>query len=354
MNAHAPALEAGAAAEIDDADRDALHILPLATIPVAHPVLRRTKLVKNSRLDAAVEFFNMPGSGSGQFEVTEISKLLGLQKGAADPDVELLQRVAVLPSYDVYSLRILLREMNIAIADESALILSPAKIESLSAYMTTFTRPLVVEIFGEGTNIGDFTNLVSMFRDCSADQVRQRLATMADKLGIPVPAIPKFLEDYADIFMSLSYYKQCLDQLLPGVQSFLTTLTDIRANHQLRNDTNLMKTCDFTENVINGTLANITGRLESFNKSTADMWRNLSAERFRKIEQLILSYHTVIGGVLCALSVKMNAWTRNFPRPEAAGPVRRAAFIMSDLRQGIDRISAIEDTRPVLSELNDD
>jgi len=58
--------------------------------------------------------------------------------------------------------------------------------------------------------------------------------------------------------------------------------------------------------------------------------------------------------VLCALSVKINAWTKNFPRPDAAGPVRRAAFIMSDMRQGIDRISAIEDTRPVLSELNDD
>jgi len=172
--------------------------------------------------------------------------------------------------------------------------------------------------------------------------------------AIPVTAIPKFLEDYADIFMSLSYYKQCLDQLLPGVQSFLFTLKDIRGNHQLRYDVNLMKTCDFTENVINGTLANVTGRLESFNKSTADMWRNLSAERFRKIEQLILSYHTVIGGVLCALSVKINAWTKNFPRPDAAGPVRRAAFIMSDMRQGIDRISAIEDTRPVLSELNDD
>ncbi|MBL6854476.1 MAG: hypothetical protein ISQ86_13900, partial [Alphaproteobacteria bacterium] len=301
-----------------------------------------------------VEFFNTAGGGSGQFEVLEISKLLGLPNGAADPDIGLLQRVAVLPSYDVYSLRILLREMKIPIADESVLKLSPAKIASLSTYMASFTRPLVVEIFGENTMVGDFTNLVSMFRDCSAEQVRVRLATMAEKLGIPVPAIPKFLEDYADIFMSLSYYKQCLDQLLPGVQSFLITLKDIRSNHQLRSDVNLMRTCDFTENVINGTLANITGRLESFNKSTADMWRNLSAERFRRIEELILSYHTVIGGVLCALSVKTNAWVRNFPRPEAAGPVRRAAFIMSDMRQGIDRISAIEDARPVLSELNDD
>jgi hypothetical protein len=355
VNAIAPQPDEGAeAVAITDADRDALHILPLAAIPIVQPVLRRMRLVKNARLDAAVEIYNLPGCGSGQFDVPEISKLLGIAKTPPHPDVELLQRVAVLPSYDVYSLRILLREMNIAISDESALRLSPAKVESLNAYMAAFTRPLVVEIFGENASIGDFTNLVSMFRDCSAEQVRQRLALMADKLGIPVPAIPKFLEDYADIFMSLSYYKQCLDQILPGVQSFLVSLADIRSNHQLRNDVNLMKTCDFTENVMNGTLANITGRLESFNKSTADMWRNLSAERFRKIEQLILSYHTVIGGVLCALSVKVDSWTRQFPKPTSAGPVRRAAFIMSDMRQGIDRISAIEDTRPVLSELNDD
>lgn len=156
-----------------------------------------------------------------------------------------------------------------------------------------------------------------------------------------------------NMLMSLSYYRQCLDQLLPLVQNFVMSLEDIRGNHQLHNDANLMKSIDFTEQTINGTLANITGRLESFDKSTADMWRNLSAERFRKIEQLITSYHTTIGGVLCALSVKLNAWAYQFPTLASAGPVRRAAFIMSDMRQGIERISDIEETRPVLSELND-
>jgi len=340
------------ATTISDADRDALHILPLAILPLANPALRRARLIKNGYLDAAVEMFNAPGCGSGQFGVPEISKILGLQKVPPDPDVDLLQKVAVLPSYDVYSLRILLRAAGIPINDSSLLNLSQAKIDSLSAYMATFTRPLVVEVFGEETNVEQFTDILSLFRNCSAEMVRERLAMMAARLGIPVSGIPKFLEDYADIFMSLSYYKQCLDQLLPHVQGFMISLTDMRANHQLRNDKSLMQTIDFTEQTINGTLANVTGRLESFDKSTMDMWRNLSAERFSKIEQLISSYHTVIGAVLCALSVKMNAWSRQFPTPGAAGPVRRAAFIMSDMRQGIERISSIEEARPVLSELN--
>lgn len=336
----------------DAADRDALHILPLSILPLRHPVLRRARLIKNAKLDAAVEVFKAPGSGSGQFDITVISKMLGLPKTPTDPDVQLLQRVAVLPSYDVYSLRILLRACDITVGDKSSLSLSPGKMESLNAYMAKFTRPLVVEVFGEDTNAEQFTDIISMFRNCSAETVRERLAMMAEKLGIDIAGIPKFLEDYADIFMSLSYYKQCLDQLLPQVENFMTALADIRGNHQLRNEVNLMKIVDFTEQTINGTLTNVTGRLESFDRATADMWRNLSAERFRKIEELILSYHTVIGAVLCALSVKMNAWTEQFPVPSAGGPVRRAAFIMSDMRQGIDRIAAVEDTRPVLSELN--
>jgi len=341
------------ASEISDADRDALHVLPLAALPLNHPVLRRARLVKNSRLDAAIEVFNAPGTGSGQFDVTEVSKVLGLPKSPPDPDVDLLGRVPVLPSYDVYSMRILLRSCGISIRDESILNLSPAKIESLNAYMARFTRPLVSEIFGEEVDTSQFNSIIEMFRNCSADTVRERLAQMADRLGIPVSGIPKFLEDYADIFMSLSYYKQCLDLLLPQVQNFMTSLGDIRTNHQLRSHTNVMKTIDLTEEVMNNTLANVTGRLESFEKATQDMWRNLSAERFRKIETVIMSYHTVIGGVLCALTVKMNAWSRQFPVSASAGPVRRADFIMSDMRQGIERISAIEDARPVLAELND-
>ena len=46
MNAHVPIT-----AEIQDGDRDALHILPLATLPIAHPVLRRATPVKNAFFD---------------------------------------------------------------------------------------------------------------------------------------------------------------------------------------------------------------------------------------------------------------------------------------------------------------
>ncbi len=96
----------------------------------------------------------------------------------------LLRKVSHLPSFDVYSLRVLLRGCGIQIADESALRLSPAKMESLNSYMAVFTRPLVAEVFGDMANVGDFTGLVGMMRNCSAETVRDRLGALSVKLGI--------------------------------------------------------------------------------------------------------------------------------------------------------------------------
>ena len=41
----------------EDAARDSLHILPLATVPLRTPGLRRARLIKNTRLRAVVELF---------------------------------------------------------------------------------------------------------------------------------------------------------------------------------------------------------------------------------------------------------------------------------------------------------
>jgi hypothetical protein len=339
----------GADDELPDEDRDSLHTLAISILPVKTPIFRRARLVKNSRLDSVIEFFNSVGCGRGQLEVRYAGKFLALPE--KHPDVELLQKVGMLPSFDVYSLRIQLRGHGIVIPDGSALTLSPGKIKSLSAYMATFTRPLVTEIFGRDTDGQQFRDIVGLFRAENAEAVRSRLSMMAGRLGIPIDAIPKFLEDYGDIFMSLSYYRHCLDELLPQVQSFMEGIAMVRASHQLAQDRSLMGAIDTIEEMINGKLANISGKIESFERSTNDMWRDLSAERFQRIEALISRYHTSIGGALCALSVKMTAWTDQFPNA-TGGVGRRAAFIMSDMRQGIEHIQNVQDDAPMLSALN--
>jgi hypothetical protein len=125
----------------------------------------------------------------------------------------------------------------------------------------------------------------------------------------------------------------------------------VRASHQLAHDRSLMEAVATTEATINGTMSSVTGKIESFERSTNDMWRDLSAERYRKIEALVSRYHTTIGGALCALSVKLGAWTSQFPNT-SGGVGRRAAFIMSDMRQGIEHLRAPNDDAPMLAALN--
>src|SRR5689334_16560713 len=92
--------------EITEQEGDALHILPIAILPVQHRALKRARLIKNARLDAMIELFNGAAMGSGQITVNGAAKLLALK--TEDEDIKLLRKVMDLTSYDVYSLRILL------------------------------------------------------------------------------------------------------------------------------------------------------------------------------------------------------------------------------------------------------
>ncbi|MBI4967918.1 MAG: hypothetical protein HZC25_07340 [Rhodospirillales bacterium] len=337
---------------IEDGDMDSLFILPLSIIPLETPGLRRARLIKNVRLKAVIEIFSDVGTGSGQVEVDALPKMFGWPDDKIHPDLLILRKLALLPSYDVYSLRILLRQLNIPVNNYEALKLSEAKAKELTTYMTLFTRPLIQQIYGsENVNIQSFDDVIALFRDPDVAKARQNLQLMAEKLHIPLSGVPRFLEDYGDIFLSLSYYRQCLDKIEPIITDFLGSMYDIRNNWQLKQDGNLIKNCGLIESTVNGLMANITGRFENFDRSTKDMWANISAERFAKVKELIESYHTTIGGVLCALTVKMNAWARTFPKKTSGGPVKRGEFIVSEMKQGIDTIRASQDLSPMLASL---
>ena len=164
---------------------------------------------------------------------------------------------------------------------------------------------------------------------------------MAKRLDIDLMELPRFLEDYGDIFLSLAYYKSTLDYTAPISRNFLDSMHAIRSNWELKNDANLMKTCDMLEKTFTGLSAHLKRLFDEFDRSTKDFWNDVSAERFRQVEALIESYHTTIGGVLCALSVKMTAWNELFPKPTTGGPVKRSEFIMLEMRQGIEDVRRI-------------
>jgi hypothetical protein len=336
--------------EIADADRDSLHTLPLSIVPIETLALGRARMIKNAQLYAVVEVFEDADAGSGQIQIEAVAKEFGLSDNPPHADLQLVRCLGLLPSYDIYSLRILLRQNGIEVRGQDTLKLSQAKTRELTTYMARFTRPLIQEIYGgSDVSIQSFDDVVALFRNPDISKAKQKLQTMAERLGIALHEIPKFLEDYGDIFLSLSYYRQCLDQIAPTIDQFLAALDDIRGNYQLRSDSSLMKSCDLLEATVNELTAGVTGRFENFDRSTTDMWRNISAARFRAIEKLIKSYHTTIGGVLCSLTVKIDAWAKQFPAPGIGGPMRRSEFIMNSMRQGISNIRMIEDSAPMLS-----
>ncbi|MEL0108358.1 MAG: hypothetical protein VW802_15630 [Rhodospirillaceae bacterium] len=218
-------------AVISDTDRDAMHILPLSVLPLQTPTLRRARLIKNARLQGVVEIFDDIETGSGQVDIEGLPKEFEWPESPPHPDLILMRQLGLLPSYDVYSLRVLLRENDIPISDLTPLQLSDSKKKELTEYMTMFTRPLIAEIYGsEDMDIENFEQVIALFRDPDVKKAKEQLEVMAKKLDIELIEIPKFLEDYGDVFLSLSYYRKCLDEIEPIISAFLDALEELQQN----------------------------------------------------------------------------------------------------------------------------
>jgi hypothetical protein len=189
-----------------------------------------------------------------------------------------------------------------------------------------------------------------MFASPDKGEALKNLRMMADKLRIGLEEVPKFLEDYGDVFMSLAYYKECLDTLIPQVMLYTESTQELKENLQMRNDRRLMRCVDSINEQLSDITTSITGRFESFERNSQSMWENITAESFAKIKKMIESHHVTVGGVLCGLSVKMNSWTERFGKG-GGGLVRRGDFVMSDMIQGMDKIAEIEQSAPSMSDM---
>ena len=343
-----PAQTEGAEEGLFEAQMDSLHTLPLKIVPFKVKALNSANLIKNARLETVVELFRMAEGMSGQVPVNEVWSVLGCDPD--DPELaadrSILSNLSALYSYDVYTLRRMLRDMNIPLHDHAMLRLSPSKSAELADQMRSFTQPLLTQIYsGAAADITDFDQLIAMFRSPDKESALKNLQVMADKLQIEIGDIPKFLEDYGDIFLSLAYFRECLDTLIPQITDLLENLDEVRQNHQLKSDRNLMKTCAFMEERLTDITTSLTGRFESFHQHSNAMWDNVTAESFKAVKEMILGHHMTLGGVLCGLAVKMDLWDQKFGGGRG-GLVQKAEFVMVEMRHGIDIIDRIEKSAP--------
>ena len=296
-------------------------------------------------MNSAVELFGGASTGSGQVYLSELNEE---KLGARPGDFQLLSHVARLDAFDVYTLRIRLRNLNIEVDGHVSLDLSPKKKEELNGYMQTFTQALVKHVYGHDTIESESSgDIIGLFSHPNVEIAAQRLKSLATKLKITVPEIPRFLEDFADVYLSLAYFQQQLDRVVPEVFNFVAELSILRENWEVRQDQRTMRTCDQLASALGNLIARVTGRFEAFHQSTDSLWEDISAERFQKVADLIRGNHVVVAGVLCGLVSKMNAWKGHFPDERVGGPKKRSDVINSEIAPGIDRILKLDATKAV-------
>lgn len=304
----------------DDKSRDALHILPLGMLPMRTPGLRRAKLIRNARLETVVEVFHDRNTGSGQVNPEHLASLFPTHKAELRLDMIQVGKLTRINSFDVYTLRKELRRVGIDVNDSAYLRLSETRRGELTGYMKDFTRPLLQQVYGsDDRRIADMSDILSMLSNPDREEALANLRLLSDKLKVKLTAIPDFLEDYGDVFLSLAYFRNCLDGIVPDVQRFMKWGMESRESEPIARDRQVMKMLEDVQSKLTDVTTSITGRFEAFDRRSKDFWTDISAQSFREVRQQIEAHHVTIGGVLCGLAVKMALWRERFPRG-GAGP----------------------------------
>jgi hypothetical protein len=321
---------------------DSLHTLPLEIMPVLTPGLKKALMIKNAPLNSVVELFKDSSTGSGQVTPEELPGFIHGHDETLQQDIQMLERLARLESFDVYSLRMQLRESGIGFENYDALQLSPTKRAELTEYMKTFTRPLIQRIYGgEQTEITDVSQIITMVAQPNRERAISELKKLASELGVELIEVPAFLERYGDVFLSLSYFRSCLDAIMEDIPLLLEWMNQARENQQVRSDRNSARVMDEVEESFNQISTSIVGRFEVFDQRSHAFWSDINANSFRVFQDLVKSHHVSIGAVLCGLAVKTGIWKDRFPTREG-GPLKRVEFVRSEIFPGLARILKIE------------
>lgn len=317
---------------------DSLHILPLNIIPLKTQCLRDARLTKNSHLESVVELFSDQSAGSGQIYPRQLSEFFDFN-GAQKNDYEIIVALGELPSFDIYSLRIQLRELEIDVDQSQHLRLSGELQSGLAGYMRHFTKPLIAEIYGDGIGqAGDYSDILKLFADPRNSTARKNLLAFASKLELDLLDIPRFLARYADVYLSLAYYNYCLDLIHPTLSQFLDTLESLQQNPRYNSNPKLVGACSLIAQLLSEAEFSISQILEIFRVRTEGMWKSISGTGFQAMEKLILQYQKEIGGSICALTIKMNSWEQLRAKNRLPNQV---SFIMSDMLKGIELVSRV-------------
>ncbi|MEZ0226199.1 MAG: hypothetical protein ACAH83_16710 [Alphaproteobacteria bacterium] len=319
-------------------DRDAMDSLSLAIVPLASATLKSAKLVKNSQLETMVELHNDKDTGSLQIRPADIPASF---PATSPQDLAIIDGLSALKSYDVFSLRTSLAKLGIEV-DKSHLELSDETKARLERNSMEFIRPLIINLFGDGTDAPDSSSLTKLFRDPDISRVQQRLKIMSQKTGIPVEGIPAFLQNYRDMFLSTSYYRDSFDAIAPDLNRFWIWLGALKTQREVSGSQGSLATIGKVTALLRNLFTSTRDRQNKFRAAFEVFWRDMNPESFSRLRSQIEDNHDTMGAVLCGLGVKMRSWSASFPDNDTGSAGTRIGYITSELEPGLDQLMLIE------------
>ena len=313
-------------------DLDAMDTLPLSLMPLTTKALKAARMVKNARLETAIELHSDARSGSLQIRPEDIATSFPGHR----EDHRMISSLATLHSYDVFSLRSSLKKIGVE-ADSESLDLSSEMKDRLKQYSSEFTKPLIASIYGNG-EVEDSDDLNKLFRDQKQSHVAERLKMMSQKTGIPVEGIPDFLETYSDLFLSVIYYRDNFERIAPDIDRCSGWLKDINLQREGASSAQNAAHYRRVDEAVRLLSTSIRGRLNGFRRAFDVFWSDMNRDTLAKLQNEIETRHETTGGMLCGLAVKMRHWSRSFQNRTSGGPGTRLQYVVSEMEPGLEKL----------------
>jgi len=146
----------------------------------------------------------------------------------------------------------------------------------LDKYVQPFTARLTRSIFGDESSEAANT----LLKNADPAKALDNLKLIAQKIQIDLNKVPLFLKDYGDIYLSIAYYRNILDQLEPKIENFIMAMDIITKHQQLKTNADVVATAKRMTSRVEKMQEVLRGRFQLFTQSTNEMWNDMSADKF--------------------------------------------------------------------------
>ena len=319
-----------------DKARDSLYTLPLSGIPFKTKGLKSCLLVKNPRLETMIQVFDADKAGKGQVTPLNIEKFVDIKPENLEHDRNIIQKLSELTSFDVYSLRIGLRRVGINVDDDNILQLSDNKRDALSRDVLPFLYPLIEKIFGDDKErISSFQDLIRLLNTPDKKEALENLKRLARELQVPLSEIPMFLQDFGDMYLSIAYYEDALQTLLPSLREFLDWCSEEERHHKSKLDEAFMKQLSLAHDDFLYLITSLETCLTDFKSRFLVFWSEANPQTYIMLKEDLNNAFASVGSVLCGLEVKAQSLQKGMKKGTNSDKME---FFRTEIFPGMSRL----------------